>query len=150
MLLLLFHISDGAVPPDPQPEPEAQQTPAGKKKPSRKYVIEIDGQEFIVDSAQQAQALLDRATALAKKAAEAATEQLVTKATPKAIRLGKVKPVTLKAPKLDGPDEFVEKLRAARTEIRRIYLDAAVIAELRILMALEAEQDDEEAILLSM
>src|SRR5688572_13670465 len=136
MLLLLFHTSDGAVPPEP-PAQEGQ-TPAGRKKPSRKYVIEIDGQEFIVDSAQQAQALLDRATALAKRAAEASAEKIVTDATPKAIRLGKVKPVTLKAPKLDGPDEFVEKLRAARTEIRRIYLDAAVIAELRILMALEA------------
>lgn len=147
LLLLLRPHESGA---GPGPAPDVAQTPAGRAKKRRKYVVEVDGQEFTVESAQQAQALLDRATSLAHKAAEATATKLVEDATPKAIRLGKVKPVTLKPPVLTGPDEFSTELTLARERIKRIYLDAAIVAELRILMAFEAERDDEEAILLSL
>ena len=125
-------------------------TPAGRSRRRRKYVVEIDGQEFVVDDEQQAQALLDRAKDLARKAAEAQAAEVVKKVSPRALRTGKTKRITLKAPAIAGPKELDPEIAKARAEIKQIYLDAAIVAELQLLLMLQQLNDDEEAILLLM
>lgn len=129
---------------DAQPEEETQQTPAGRKK--RRYIVEIDGREFTLDSLQAAQDLLDRAAQLARVEADRKAEIAVSDAMPQARRIGKAETIRLELPTLKGPKELSDSLNA----IRQIYQDAAQAAELRILLELDAERDDEEALLLSL
>lgn len=138
----LFSELDEAV---PQPEPEVQ-TPAGRSR-RRKYIVEVDGQEFVFDDPNQALALLNKAEKLASVQAERQAAQAESAALPKAIRLGKADPVTLKQPAISGSDSLSDAVTASRERIRKVYEDAALAAELRLLMALQAEQDDEEALL---
>jgi hypothetical protein len=133
--------------------PATEQTPAGRggtRKAKRKYLVEIDGQEFAFDDINQALNLLQKAEALARQTAETQAEQTIQVALPKAIRLGKAEQVQVKVPEIHGSDELSKHLRESRDRIRQVYRDAALAAELRILMALEAEKDDEDAILLLM
>ena len=131
-------------------EVESRVTPAGKKLRRRKYVVEIDGQDFEVESEQQAYALLDRAKTLAKKAAEAKASEVIEKVKPRAIRTRKAGRITLKAPDIGGPQELSAEILKAQAEIRQIYLDAAIVAELQLLLMLQQINDDEEALLLLM
>lgn len=128
---------------DAPPVVETGPTPAGRKK-RRKYVIEVDEQEFIVDSIEQAQALLDRARELAKQTAEKAAEQALKDATPRAVSLGKVKRIKIKPPEITGSRGI--GIPETREQIKSIYADAAVVAELRLLLLMQ-ELDEEEAIL---
>jgi hypothetical protein len=148
-LLLLFRPHSGDGPPDP-PDPPAEvgQTPAGRRK--RKYIVEIDGQEFSFDDINQALNLLQKAETLARQTAETQAEQTIQVALPKALRLGKAEQVQVKAPEIHGSSELVKHLSESRARINKVYRDAALAAELRILMALEAEKDDEDAILFLM
>jgi hypothetical protein len=130
-------------PPDPEPEQLAQ-TPAGKA--SRRYFVEIDGQHFNVDSAQQAVELLQRARAIAEHQAEQKSER-VTKQL-------KRKPVVPKV-KIAAPDILVSPAIKAQVapliaDITRLYDKAALNAEMRLLMfkAMRDEDDDEEDVLL--
>jgi hypothetical protein len=150
-LLLLFRprIADGGG-PDPEPTPEQGQVPAGRSKRQRKYIVEIDGQEFVVESVSEALRLLDTAQALARKQAKERIESTVAKGLPKATRLGKVEAVQPQKITITGSLPLYKEIQAAKDRIERIYRDAALTAELRLLMALDAERDDEEAILLSL
>ena len=125
-------------------------TGAGRRKRRRKYVVEIDGEEFIVDSEQQAMALLDRAKALAQQAARAKADEVVEKVMPRAMRIGKTRKIILKPPTISGSSALSEEIRQEQAAIRQIYLDAAVAAELRLLLLLQQMQDDEETIILLM
>jgi hypothetical protein len=133
------------VPPEPQPEPEQQtQTPAGRSR--RRYFVEIDGQHFNVDNAQQAVELLQRARAIAEHQAEQKSER-VTKQL-------KRKPVVPKV-KIAAPDIRVSPAIKAQVapliaDITRLYDKAALNAEMRLLMfkAMRDEDDDEEDVLL--
>lgn len=149
MSLLLLFQSGGSVTPPPVVEGP---TPAGRAKRKRetKYVVEIDGRQFFVDTLEQARELLAKAEQLALREAERQAELQVQKATPKAIREGKVEAVEFQEPKIDGSIEFQKELKAAQDKIRQTYREAAMQAELRILMALDAERDDEETIILLM
>jgi hypothetical protein len=148
-LLLLFrpHAGDGGPPIIPV---EEGQTPAGRKKPGRKYIVEIDGREFVVDSLAEAMSLLGKAEAIALKHAEREAELKVQASLPKALRLGKADPVQISAPEMKGSPELSAELKRAQDRIRKTYRDAALAAELRILMALDQERDDEDTILLLM
>lgn len=128
----------------PAPEVEAQ-TPAGRKK--RRYYVEIDGQQFEVDGPAEAQQLFERARALAERAAEAAAEKTLAHRKP----AKRVKPVRLIAPRVTASPELRIDLEPLRADLKRIYRDAAIAAEMRLLLAKAAEeQDEEEAILLLM
>lgn len=134
--------------PAPTPDPTPTQTPAGRSRRRRKYIVEVDGQEFHFDNAQQAFDLLDRAEKLARTQAERQAAEIEAVALPKARLLGKAAPVTIRVPELGGSYDL--GIKEAQERIRQIYEDAALAVELRILMALEAERDDEETILFLM
>lgn len=118
---------------------------AGRSRRRRRYVVEIDGQLFDVDSAEEATALLQQAATLAAKAAETAAQAVVKARLPQARSLGKVKPVTLSARiKTNAPE--TPQLAQAKSAIQRIYDEAAQRAELQLLLERQAADDDERDI----
>ena len=112
--------------------------PAGRKR----YYVEIDGQEFPVANPTEALALLDRAKALAQRVAPETAEKVVAKA------IRKAQAPKVKTPAIKASPEIAKDVEPAKQDIERIYRDAAMAAEIRLLMELRAEQDDEEALLL--
>lgn len=132
---------------------ERSSTGAGSnKRHKRRYYVEIDGQQFEVDSAQHAQALLERAAETAKQvAAEVAAEVVPRKRKSAA----STKPVALPTPRISSPDpELADMVRQARIAINETYRKAAIDAELALLMALQRQRDndddDDETLLLLM
>lgn len=119
-----------------------RETPAGRRR--KRYFVEIDGQEFQVANPTEALALLDRAKALAQRVAPQTAEQVVAKA------IRKAKEPRVRPPEIKASPEIAEVVAKPRQDIERIYRDAALAAEIRLLMELRAEQDDEEALLLLM
>lgn len=125
-----------------QPAPDTPPVvPAGK--PRRRYYVEIDGQTFPVDTPAEATQLLQRARALAEHQAEAkasvAVKRLASKPRVPVVRV--TAPVIIASPELD-----VAPLIA---DIKRLYEKAAITAELRLLLAKQlADEDDEDDVLL--
>jgi hypothetical protein len=130
------------VPPPPAPPAD---TGAGKSK-RRRYFVEIDGQQFEVANAADAYQLLDRARALAERAAETKAKKVEAKAA----RAQKPRPIRIQAPKITASPELQLDLAPIRRDIARIYDSAAALAELRVLLARAIEEDEEESLLLLM
>ena len=122
---------------------------AGRKR-RRKYIVEVDGQEFEVESQQQAVAILDRARETAKQSAEQMAEEVLAKVSPKTVRVGKAKTIVLKPPVIEGSPELSAEIKRTREAVAKIYAEAEQVAELRLLLLLKEMQDEEEAILLLM
>lgn len=133
------------VPPEPEPEP-VRETGAGSNKRRRRYYVEIDGQQFPVENADEALRLLKRARELASEVAEEAAQKKQAKAS----RAQKPRPIRLQAPKVTASPELKIDLAPIRQELVQIYDSAAATAELRLLMQRAIEEDEEEAILLLM
>lgn len=133
----------GFVPPEPEPEPS--QRPAGRKR-RRRYIVSIDGRDFEVDSAAEALNLLERAKAIAQKAAAEAAKQVLRRK----VRSGRKPTVQLRKPEIrtDAPVADAQ-LMELRQEIAAIYDRAAVDAEIGYLFLklLREEQDEEDALI---
>lgn len=129
-----------------QPEPEAPttQTPAGRSR--KRYYVEIDGQRFLVNSQAEAQELLSHAKALAERAADRAAEQVETKRRTQV----KVTRVKLRPPKVTASPELHLDLTDIRAQLKRVYEDAAMALEMRLLFQKQAEEDDDESLILLM
>jgi hypothetical protein len=133
------------VPPEPpEPEPEVAQTPAGISRKRRLYV-EIDGQQFPVESVAEATELLQRARALAEKQAD---ERAVV-ATKKLKRKRVVPKVRIAAPVITVSPEIAVDVSPLIVDIERLYRQAEETAELRLLLLKQmADEDDEDDVLL--
>ena len=130
----------------PTPEPESPSTgAAGRSRRKHRYYVEIDGQQFDVANASEAQQLLARARALAEVAAE---EQ--AKAVEAKVRGKKPRPIKLATPTVTASPELGLDLAPIRQDIARIYDSAAALAELRLLLQRAMEEDEEETLLLLM
>lgn len=115
----------------------------------RRYTIRIDGQLFNADSDEEAQQILNQAQALAEVAARKKADAIVERALPKAVSLGKVKPIEMKAPTITVPEELQALAERVNEAIARTYADESMAAEMRLLLALRAaEEEDEEFLLL--
>ena len=133
--------SGDAAPPDIDPYPK----PAGRKR--RRLEVEIDGQVFEVESLDHAQALLDRAKAIALAKAAEIVEPIVEKRM--ASMPPKGRPIRVPAPQISThSDELVSMVVRFRHEIAKIYRQAALDAEIRLRLQLQEIDDDDETILL--
>lgn len=121
------------------PEPESTQKPAGRPRRHRRFLVEIDGQDFEVSGPQEAQALLDRAKAVATKAIEKASKA-PTRIAPG--RPGIPRPVIRTA----SPELRAVVQRASR-EISSLYDNAVRDLEIAALMAKRFEDEEEEALI---
>jgi len=133
----------------PTPTPAATTpTPAGSSsRTKRRYLVQIDGQDFPVASEAQAIALLQQARALAERQAEAKTKSVERRLRKRA----EVPAVALKAPDIVVPFEFSAATAPLIADIERLYQRASMEMELRLLLEKQrqAEDDDEEVLLLS-
>ncbi len=145
-LLLNNLLSTGGVTP---PVVTSTQTPAGssRRKQSRRTYVEIDGQQFEVRSAQEAVELLNRARALAEREAEATANEAAATAN-KVSRGTKVAPVKVEAPTIVAPPDMRDELAPIIADIQRLYAKAAETAELRLLMQLAMQEEEDELLLL--
>jgi hypothetical protein len=122
------------------------QTPAGSSQHRRKrYFVEIDDQTFQVSSPEHARALLDRAREVAQSYAEELAQKAIV-----APRKYNAKPIKLATPTISSPNpELREIIQSARKSINAVYRNAAIDAELSLLLRRKiAEEEEEEAILL--
>lgn len=134
----------GGEAPPVEAEPQIGGIGRRKRKPHRRYFVEVDGQSFLVDSPEHAQQILRQAADLAQQAAERAIEPVIAKPVS-----AKVEPVRLKAPEIrtNAPID----LKPYRDAIKQAYRNAAVAAELRRLLeakALQEREDEETAAIL--
>jgi hypothetical protein len=123
---------------------------AGRPSRRRSRVVEIDGEDFVVSSAEEAQALLDQAkeqakelAAVAVKRAAEAKKRPVNKVVKDARRL-------LEVPEIQAPEEFAPLVSQTQDEIRSIYQSALASVEIAALLAKRQreEEDDEDVLLL--
>lgn len=130
-------------------EAPAQQ-PGGRgqrRRGRQRFYVEIDGQQFPVDSAQEAADLLQRARALAEQQAE----QKVERVTKVLRRKAQIPRVQIAAPDITASPEIQADLAPLIEDIRRLYKRAEETAELRLLMMKRMrDEDDEDDLLLLM
>jgi hypothetical protein len=118
-------------------EPVSTNKGAGKPKRRRKYLVEIDGQDFEVSSPEEAATLLERAKAVTTQKIEEARSE----GSPTRIRPG------IDRPRIRTADpELREVVTKAREEITALYDEAVRDLEIRALMR-KADEDEEEALI---
>jgi hypothetical protein len=135
----------------------AAEQPAGggrSRKSRRKYAVEIDGEEFLVESVAEAESLLRQAEEIA---AEKAAKQVERAATQKKSRRAVVKDARRALPlpqvRVVGSDTdataaaIESALRASMQRIEEQYKSAIRSVEIAALMRMQAEQDEEEALI---
>lgn len=135
--------------PHPETSPPAPVTiellPAGRHKKYR-YFVEIDDQQFQVDSPQEAVLILLQAKDLAPISAERAAKLVLRKQ----LKRHRRPQINLKPPKIETNAPVTEQLVAIRSDIEAIYHDIAITQELAYLFRkqLQIEQDDDEDVIL--
>jgi hypothetical protein len=127
----------------PQPDPEPTVTPAGKGH--RRYFVEIDGQQFLVNDVEQARQLLQRARAIAEHESEKKAVR-AEKKLKRRVKVSSVPVVRVPQPVIRLAPELRAELMPIVDDIKRLYSRAAELAELRLLMlkAEIAQRDDDE------
>ncbi len=113
---------------------------AGKSRHKRRYYVEIDGQHFPVNSADEARQLLDQARALAEKKASRKANRVVKKLKAKET----VPEIKFETPVISASPEIAADVAPAIADIERLYKQAAATAELRLLMLKKMQDDDDE------
>lgn len=123
------------VPPQPPP---AEQQVGGKPKKRKRYFVEIDGQQFVVDSQAEGEAILKRAYEIAQSVVQRATDR-----NAKRIKRGR-KVIAPGLPKISSSPEIAAVADEYRERINAIYRQIAIDAELRELMRLKLLEEDED------
>jgi hypothetical protein len=122
--------------PEPEPEPEGTQKPAGRKRRRRRLLVEIDGQDFEVESVDEAVVLLDRAK-------EVAVAQ-IAQASAATVRVEH----GIKRPSIRTDYDALRPLvRQKRAEIVALYDALLRDLEIQYLMAQADEEDEEETLI---
>lgn len=123
--------------PEPEPEPEpTQQKAAGRARRRKRLVVEIDGQDFEVSSAQEAGELLAKARQIATQAIQKA------RTAPLRVSRGIPRPrITTQAP------ELRQVVAQARREIGSLYDSLSRDMEIAALMRKREEDQEEEALI---
>jgi hypothetical protein len=117
-------------------EPVSTNKGAGRPRRRRRLLVEIDGRDFEVSSADEAIALLKKA----RTAAETIIEKART--TPTRVNRG------VQRPRISTPDpELKQVVAQARKEITSLYNAHSRELEIRALMMKREEEEEEEAIL---
>jgi len=109
-----------------------------RRRPRKRYYVEIDGQYFEVDSQAEGEQLLRKAMSLAAEVATSETERA-------ARRIKRGKSVAPPAqPTINASPELLSLVDDYRERINAIYRQIAVDAEIRELMRLRMLEDDED------
>lgn len=113
---------------------------SSKSRHRRRYYVEINGQQFPVSGAEEAQHLLMQARAAAERQAEAEADRVVKKLS----RKRRVPVVKIEAPTVTVSPEIKLDLAPLIADINRLYERAAMNAELRLRFEQMKRADDDE------
>lgn len=122
--------------------------PAGRARGARRkrYLVEIDGRDFEVETVADALSLLERARDLAQQAAVKAAQAVLRRK----VRSQRKPEVRLRKPEIRTDAPIAAQVTELRQEIAAIYDNAARDAELAYLFMklLKEEQDEEDALIM--
>lgn len=128
-----------------QPAYQQVSISSGAGRPRRRrqtrYLVRVDGQTFWVEDENHAQALLDRVTALAPEAADAAAAKLGEKIK----SAQRLRPVALRTPKIVVSPEISHLAERAERKIAEVYKSKSMELEIRLLLQRKMQQDDDDA-----
>lgn len=119
---------------------------AGSSRRRRRQYVEVDGQQFPVNNAQEALHILNKARALAEKQSEEAAA-LAEKRVKRLIkrRHTAVPELIVPTPEISVSPELTLDASPVIEDINRLYKQAAQTAELRLHLAKKiADEDDED------
>lgn len=120
------------------PIPDATQKPAGRKV-RRRYIVEIDGRDFEVESVAHARALLEQAREVAVRDAPRVAERIAQE------RVQTNRPVHTPAPLITTDAEEIRPLVIeTRRAITDIYRKASIEAEIALRLELKLKKEDDE------
>lgn len=126
-------------------ELRARKLGRAKRRNERKYVVEIDGEEFIVESVEQAQNLLEQA----KETYREVIQKVKAAPIDNKVRMPSIR---VEGPQGQKLDAMVETVKSARNDIGELYELAKREVEKALVDALaareKAQQEDEEILLL--
>lgn len=112
--------------------------PAGRKV-RRRYIVEIDGRDFEVESVAHARALLEQAREVAARNAPIVAQRIATQ------RVQTNRPVHTPAPLIETDAEELRPLvKEARSAITAIYRKASIEAEIALRLQKKITEDDED------
>ena len=132
-----YKVGAASVVPTPPP---ATVAPAHGSRKRKRYYVEIDGQNFPVANAQEASELLKQARAIAERQAEEKGQR-----TQKVLRRKKIVPqVEITPPAIKVSPEIRAEVVPIIDDIKRLYVKAAELAELKLLLAKAKQDDDDE------
>ena len=123
----------------------------GAGRPSRRpRVVEIDGEDFVVNSEEEAIALLDQARDQAKQLAETAIKRAAAAERRPARKVIQDARRLLAAPEITAPDDLQPLVQQAQADIAATYASALASVEIAALLARRQreEEDDEDVLLL--
>lgn len=123
------------------------QTPAGssKKHGKKRFFVDIDGQQFHVNDAEDARQLLNQARAIAERRSEVVAQRVVKKLAKRV----DVPKIALPTPSITASAEIAPDLAPLIADIQRLYQKAGELAELRLLLQKQMrDEDDEDDLLL--
>lgn len=146
----------------PQPVSDGAGSSQRKKRRKERFFVDIDGQSFPVDSAQDALNVLEQARALAERQAEEKARQAEKKVRRKVAKAERaegnaaVPALRVEAPRIEVSPEIARAAAPLIEDIGRMYRQAAMVAEMRLLLQKQREaeekarqaQDDEDLFLL--
>jgi hypothetical protein len=135
--------------------PERRSTGAGRAKPRRRYLVEVDGQDRAVDSPEQARAVLAEIREQAEEAAETALQRAAKAERRKPRKILQDARRLLVVPQITVEGDPALQSIAANVEqdIRALYESTLKAIEIGALMRRRQQQedeDDEDVILLSL
>jgi hypothetical protein len=137
----------------PVVEEGSRQTAAGRSKRKRqRAVVEIDGREVVVESVEEAQALVEQLKADAEKAAQQALERAanVQKRPQRKVLQDARKALALPSIEVRGDDMVADLMRSAVRDVESLYQSTLQSIEIGALMRRhqQQEEDDEDVLLL--
>lgn len=121
--------------------------PAGKST-KRRYEVEIDGKVYNVESEEEALYLLEKVEEEAKAKAKLAMERAVKAAKRPGRKVLADARKYLELPEITVSDDLAEPAKVIEEEVEELYRNTLQDIEIAVLLRKQAEQDEEETILL--
>lgn len=122
----------------------------GRSSKPRKRVFEVNGQDIVVNSTEEAQALIDRLKDEAKAKAALAIQRATSAQKRKPRKVIADARRLLEVPEITAPDELQSYAARAVSEIEDLYRSTLMTVEISAMLSRQQqlEEDDEEVLLL--
>jgi len=121
-----------------------------KRRTRKPVVVEIDGEDFVVSSEEEAEALVANVKAEAEEVAQLAMTRAATvqKRPPRKVLQDARRALVVPSIQVSGDDAVADIMRAAVSDVQELYQSAMRSIEIGALMRKQAQEQDEEDVLM--